>query len=104
MTFATESNGYEKTALSDLQGAWTNFRSTLVDADGFVNRERLLFHVDEAMSWECVRELERMRTMTTLIRNIVLQSEAPPEVLEGIDAVVEALREVFAALAEGKKL
>ncbi len=45
-----------------------------------------------------------MRTMTTLIRNIVLQSEAPPEVLEGIDDVVEALLEVFTAIAEGEKL
>ena len=45
-----------------------------------------------------------MRAMTTLIRNIALQSEAPTEVIEGIDNVVEALREVFAALAEGEKL
>jgi len=45
-----------------------------------------------------------MRAMTTLIRNIALQSAASAEVLEGIDDVVESLREVFAALAEGEKL
>ena len=104
MTFSTESPGYQKTALADLQGAWSNFRSALVDADGIANKGRLLFHVDEAMSWECVRNLHRMRDMTTLIRNIVLQSEAPPHVMEAIDDVVDALREVFAALAEGEKL
>ena len=104
MTFSTESHGYQKTALSDLQGAWTNLRSMLVDADGIEIRDRLLFHVDEAMSWECVRDLEQMHTMTTLIRNIALQSEAPPEVLECIEEVFEALLEVFAAVAEGENL
>lgn len=104
MTFPTESEGYKKTALSDLQGAWFNFRSALVDADGMQNRNRLLFHVDEATSWECVRDLTTMRTVTNLIRNIVLQSEPPPDVIEGIKEVDEALREVFAALAEGEKL
>lgn len=104
MTFNTESQGYKKTALADLQGAWMNLREILVDADGTKDRARLLFQVDEAMSWECVRDLNRMRAMTTLIRNIALQSEAPTEVIEGIDNVVEALREVFAALAEGEKL
>ena len=104
MTFNTESEGYQKTALSDLQGAWSNFRSALVDADGMSNRNRLLFHVDEAMSWECVRDLKRMRELTLLIRNILVQSEPPPEVSEGIEDVAEALREVFAALREGEKL
>jgi len=104
VTFTTEPEGYKKTALSDLQGAWSNFRSMLVDADGMNNRNRLLFHVDEAMSWECVRDLERMRTLTLLIRNIVSQSEPPSDVVQGIEEVADALREVFAALAEGEKL
>ena len=104
MTFNTESQSYKKTALADLQGAWMNLRQILVDANGTKNPARLLFQVDEAMSWECVRDLNRMRAMTTLIRNIALQSEASTEVIEGIDDVVEALREVFAALAEGEKL
>jgi hypothetical protein len=104
MTFPTEFDGYRKTALSDLQGAWLNFRSTLVDLDGMKNRNRLLFHVEEAMSWECVRDLERMRTLTTLIRNIVLQSEPPSDVVVGIEEVAETLQEVFAEIAEGEKL
>jgi len=81
-----------------------NLRQIIVDTDGTKNRARLLFQVDEAMSWECVRDLSRMRAMTTLIRNIALQSEASTEIIEGIDDVVEALREVFAALSEGEKL
>lgn len=104
MTFNTESQSYQKTALADLQGAWMNLRQLLVDTNGSKNPARLLFHVDEAMSWECVRDLNRMRAMTILIRNIALQSETSTEIIEGIDDVVESLREVFAALGEGEKL
>ena len=31
MSFTTESNGYEKTILLDLQGAWTLLRESVVD-------------------------------------------------------------------------
>ena len=34
MPFHTESTGYEKTILSDLQGAWINFRSSVADNAG----------------------------------------------------------------------
>ena len=75
MTFPTESEGYKKTALSDLQGAWSNFRSLLAEADGMNDRNRLLFHVDEAMSWECVRNLEHMSTLT------IVRFRAPEQIV-----------------------
>jgi len=51
MPFIEESTGYEKTILSDLQGAWSLLRQNVVDAAGFEGWDRALFHIDEAMSW-----------------------------------------------------
>jgi hypothetical protein len=53
MSFQEEPTGYDKTALSDLQGAWQNLRDTVVEKHPFPEWERLLFHIDEGMSWEC---------------------------------------------------
>lgn len=79
-------------------------RAALVEANGVENRNRLLFHVDEAMSWECVRDLDRMRSTLVLIRNIANQSKVPEEVLEWIEMVQEDLEEVMLAIAEGEDL
>ncbi len=102
MAFDTESKYYEKTALSDLQGAWGNLRDAVVESAGFPRWDDLLFHIDEAMSWESVRNLARMRSTLTLIRNIVVQSAAPEEVLEWLEIVTEDLDEAFEAIARGE--
>lgn len=60
MTFPTESSGYEKFILSDLQGVWILFRESVVSAQPFDGCDRVLFHIDEAMSLETVRNLDRM--------------------------------------------
>ncbi len=52
MDSTTEQTGYIKTSLSDLQGAWENLREAVVNNFGFPNSDKLLFHIDEAMSWE----------------------------------------------------
>jgi len=52
MPFVTEPTGYEKTAISDLQGSWGNLRDAVVENFGFPDSDRLLFHINEAMSWE----------------------------------------------------
>lgn len=57
MTFFTEPPAYEKTLLSDLQGAWQHLRETAVQHAGFPGWNRVLFHIDEAMSWETVRQM-----------------------------------------------
>jgi hypothetical protein len=102
MAFYTEPTGYEKTALSDLQGAWGNLRKEVVEASPFPEWERILFHIDEAMSWESVRNLEQMRNTLLLIQNIAAQSEVPDEVAEWVQIVREDLDEVFIAIEEGK--
>ena len=95
MAFVQETTGYEKTILSDLQGAWAALRSSVVDAAGFEGWDRALFHIDEAMSWESVRNLRGMPPLLLIIRNICTQAKAPEEVLENIRQVDEVLKEVL---------
>ena len=49
MGFDTEPTGYEKTILSDLQGAWQCLRNEVTDNPGFTGWEKALLHIDEAM-------------------------------------------------------
>jgi len=104
MTFATEPNGYEKTILSDLQGAWTNLRESVVENFGFPDSDKLLFHIDEAMSWECVRNLKLMKETFLIIQNISVQSKAPEEIIELVGMVRESLEDVFSAIKDGEQL
>jgi len=95
MPFPTESSGYEKTILSDLQGAWTLLRESVVETGGFDGIDRVLLHIDEAMSWESVRNLGRMPPLLLIIRNLCLQSGSPGEVMENIEQVHDILQEVL---------
>jgi hypothetical protein len=70
MTFYEEPTHYEKTIISDLQVAWENLRKTVIELHPFPESERLLFHVDEGMSWESVRDLTQMRKTLLLIQNL----------------------------------
>ncbi len=103
MGFAKESSGYHKTALSDLQGAGANLREAVVNNFGFQNSDKLLFHIDEAMSWECVRNLALMKETLLVVHNIARQS-APEEINELVEMARESLEEVRSAIAEGEKL
>ena len=102
MKFETEPTGYVKTALSDLQGSWENLRSAVVENFGFPDSEKLLFHIDEAMSWESVRNLKKMKSTLLLIQNIVAQIESPKEVLEWVSGVRESLEVTVKAIEEGR--
>ena len=95
MPFTQEPTGYEKTILSDLQGAWNLLRESVVDATGFEFWNRAIFHIDEAMSWETVRNLRRMPPLLLIIRDICMQGKAPVEVLENIRELDEILKEVL---------
>ena len=104
MAFLKEPVAYEKTALSDLQGSWGNLRDAVVNNFGFPNSDKLLFHIDEAMSWESVRNLDSMKMTFIIVQNIALQVKAPDEVMEWIEDTRESLDSVFEAIAEGEKL
>jgi len=103
MGFTTEPTSYAKTALSDLQGAWIGLREAVVGDFGFPDSDKLLFHIDEAMSWESVRNLERMKSTLLLVQNIITKSDAPEEIKGCLADVRESLEEVFLAIEEGEK-
>lgn len=99
MPFMTEPTTYDKTALSDLQGVWQVLRDEVVEHPLFTEQVRLLFHIDEGMSWENVRDLRNMEKILLVISNIVAQG---PVLRELTGLVRGALAEVFEALAEGE--
>ncbi|MFH1985065.1 MAG: hypothetical protein ABIL58_24780 [Pseudomonadota bacterium] len=95
MPFTQEPTGYEKTILSDLQGTWQVLRDSVAESAGFDGWDRALFHIDEAMSWEVVRNLRQMPPLLLIIRNICIQGNAPDEVLVNIQEVDEVLQETL---------
>lgn len=104
MTFHAEPGQYHKTILSELQGAWENLRGSVVEQAGFPNLERLLFHINEAMSWESVRNLEKMKQALLLIQNIASQSQIPQDIQECMETVREDMDEVLSLIAQGIRL
>ena len=102
MAFDKEPDGYEKTLLSDLQGAWQNLRTAVVEHAGFTGWDRALLHIDEAMSWESVRDLRSMRRSLLLVRNLLLQGEAPEEVACWLQEVNGLLEETLRAHRAGE--
>ena len=102
MGFDTEPTGYEKTILSDLQGAWQCLRRELAENPGFDGWERALLHTDEAMSWESVRNLRQMQRSLLLVRNILQQADVPQGVAECLEEVSALMDETLAALASGE--
>ena len=104
MPFYKEPTGYSKTALSDLQGAWQLLRTVVLKVHPFPESGRLLFHIDEGMSWENVRNLDNMHNTLLLMRNIAVNAKAPDDISQNIEMVIEDLDDVFAAFAEGEKI
>lgn len=104
MPFFTEPDHYEKTILSDLQGAWSGLRHVVVEHAGFPNWDRIVFHIDEAMSWETVRHLERMEPLLVLIRNLAVQGQAPEEIVAALEDITDILQEIQQDLKPGKPL
>ncbi|MEI8181180.1 MAG: hypothetical protein WCG29_00610 [Desulfomonile sp.] len=94
-TFYEEPAHYEKTILSDLQGAWSNLRHAVVENHPFPESDRLLFHIDEAMSWESVRNLPQMRSTLLLIQNISSMNAVPEEVIEWVEDILDIMQEIM---------
>ncbi len=102
MTFFEEPTFYDKTALSELQGAWICLRDYVVKEFGFKNSDKLIFHIAEAMSWECVRDIGSMKPLILLIDNIAKQADAPNLIIEAIEDVREAYEDVLTEISGGK--
>ena len=74
----------------------------MVKEFGFQNSDKLIFHIDEAMSWECVRDIGSMEPLILLIDNIATQSDAPDLIIEAVEVVREAYEDVLTDISKGK--
>ncbi len=72
------------------------FRQSIVDSGGFENSDPVLFHTDEAMSWETVRNLNRMPPLILIIRNLCIQGGVSGEIMRNLEDIVEILQETLA--------
>jgi hypothetical protein len=104
MNFYQEPTHYEKTILSDLQGAWAVLRDEVVNEHSDKDCSRLLFHIDEAMSWESVRNLKHMKNTFVLVQSIAQQIKVSDEIMELIENVRDVLYEVLNEIQHGKIL
>ena len=77
-------------------------RNAVVKNFGFLSSDNLLFHIDEAMSWELVKDLKQMKCTLLLTQNIAAQANTPNEIIEWIEDVREVLQVTFEAIAEAK--
>jgi len=68
------------------------------------NYSRLLLHINEAMSWENVRNLNLMKNTFVLIQSIAQQIKASDEIMELIENVRDVLYEVLDEIERGKIL
>jgi hypothetical protein len=91
MSFYQEPTHYEKTIISDLQGSWENLREAVVKEHEAKDCSQLLFHIDEAMSWESVRNLNHMKDTFVLIQSIAQQIKVSDEIMEWIEYVRDTL-------------
>ncbi len=104
MPFHKEPSLYSKTIISDLQGAWCNLREAVLKDHESRDCSQLLFHIDEAMSWESVRNLAHMKSTLVLIQSIAQQMRASGEVMMWIEEVRDTLSEALDETKQGKKV
>lgn len=104
MTFYQEPQHYEKTILSDLKGAWELLKAAIIAEHETKDCTQLLFHIDEAMSWESVRNLAHMRHTFVLIQSIAQQNEVSEYSAELIEEVRDILYETLSEIKQGKPL
>jgi hypothetical protein len=104
MVFYQEPPHYEKTILSDLQGSWMLLREAVVNEHETKDCSRLLFHIDEAISWENVRNLQQMKDTLILIQSIAQQTGVSDETTELMEDVRDILYEVLDEIRKGKML
>ena len=104
MNFYQEPLLYEKTILSDLQGAWEVLRDEVIKEHVSKDCSQLLFHINEAMSWESVRNLKHMKNTFILVQSIAQQINVSADIMELIENVRDVLYEVLNEIQHGKIL
>jgi len=95
MSFYQEPAYYEKTIFSDLQGAWEVLRNEVIKDQTNKDYSKLLPHIDEAISWESVRNLNHMKDTFVLVQNIAQQLNVSDEIMELIEDIRDVLYEIL---------
>ncbi len=104
MNFYQEPTHYEKTILSDLQGAWEILRDEVIREHGNKDCSKLLFHINEAMNWESVRNLNHMKNTFILVQSIAQQIKVSDEIMVLIEDLRDVLYDVLSQIQNGKIL
>lgn len=104
MNFYQEPTRYEKTIISDLRGACEVLRDEVIKEHSGKGCSQLLFHINEAMSWESVRDLKHMKNTFVLVQNIAQQINVSEEIIELIENVRDVLIKVLNEIQRGKLL
>jgi len=104
MSFYQEPTYYEKTILSDLQGAWEVLRDEVINEHANKDCSKLLLHINEAMSWESVRDLNHMKNTFVLVQSIAQQINVSVETMALIEDVRDVLYEVLSKIQNGEIL
>jgi len=101
--FNTTPESYTKTIISDLQGSWECLKNVVIH-EYEEDCNELIFHINEAMSWESVRDLNHMQKIFIIIRNLLQEKGNRGEVFDIIEDLSEQLKEIFAIINNGEKL
>ena len=104
MSFYQEPTHYEKIILSDLQGTWEVLRDEVIKEHAGKDCSQLLFHINEAMSWESVRNLKHMKNTFVLVQSIAQQTNVSDEIMELVEDIRDVLYEVLNEIQHGKIL
>jgi hypothetical protein len=104
MSFYQEPTHYEKTILSDLQGAWEVLREAVIKEQASKDCSQLLFHIQEAMSWESMRNLKHMKNTFVLVQSVAQQINVSDEIIELMEGIRDVLYEVLNEIQHGKLL
>ena len=100
MAFAKESLGFEKTILSDLQEAWEDLRESVVRYWDFDGSNLAILYINEAMSWEVVRNFKRMEPLLAKIGNICARAEADEDILKNVERVDQILKKAVSEVSD----
>lgn len=62
--------------MSELQGAWQCLHEEVITSPSFTGWERVLFHIDEAMGWESIRDLKQLQRSLLLVSSTISFTKA----------------------------
>ncbi len=100
MAISKESTGFEKTIFSDLQETWEKLRDSVFRYSNFDGCNLAVLRINEAMSWEVVRDMERMGPLLADIGDVCVRGNADDDILDNIGKVDAALRKVLPEIPE----